>query len=129
MWGLWADLPLPTLLVTFDEARLREVRAGLAAFRGELARNDYAALVRGRAQMNAVLGPERVFGYGAPGIAAPFAELLTEALYRDDGWLLGAPRMLDTGRPLPDGHGGSMLDRWLDAPSPAALVTPPPPDA
>ena len=67
MWGLWADLPFPTLIAYFGSERLRQILHALDAHAGELERNDYRRLVRGRAEANAVLGPERVFGFGARG--------------------------------------------------------------
>ena len=67
MWGLWADLPFPTLIAYFGPERLRQILDALAAHAGELGRNDYRRLVRGRAEANAALGAERVFGFGAPG--------------------------------------------------------------
>jgi LmbE family N-acetylglucosaminyl deacetylase len=114
MWGLWSDLPLPTLLSAFDEARLERVLHVLAAHAGELARNDYPGLVRARARANAILGAERVFGFGAAGGPEPFAELLTEAVRSPAGWLAGARRRLDLAAPL-EGDPGAPLGWWLDA--------------
>lgn len=101
MWGLWSPLPLPTLATAFDAARMEEILSALAAHGGELARNDYRRLVRARAEMNASLAPELLFGFGSA--AAPevrFAELLTEAARSDDRWLLGRARWLEAGAPL-----------------------------
>jgi hypothetical protein len=95
---------------------------GLAALRehcGELGRNDYVTLVRARAEMNRILGPERVFDYGAKGIEAPFAEVLTEAVRHEGRWRLGPRRTLDLAAPLPRAPGADILDDWLDAPGPA----------
>ena len=53
--------------------------AALAAHEGELRRNDYRRLVSARAELNASLGPELVFGFGSaapPGLR--YVELLTE---------------------------------------------------
>jgi LmbE family N-acetylglucosaminyl deacetylase len=115
MWGLWADLPLPTVLVPFDAARLGEIAHALEAHAGELARNDYRALLHGRGTANRVLGPERVFGYGTGGEAMPYAELVTEVLRVDGAWRLGAPVRL-TGEPPPP-EPGIDVGWWLDAPS------------
>ncbi|HEY6398546.1 MAG TPA: PIG-L family deacetylase, partial [Solirubrobacteraceae bacterium] len=38
-WGLWADLPLPNVLVPFGTVRLAEIQHALGAHAGELARN------------------------------------------------------------------------------------------
>ena len=103
MWALWGPLPQPTLGTLFDQARLEEILTALDAHRSELARNDFRRLVRGRAEMNAVLAAELLFGFGAETLPnASYAELLTEVVYADDRWLLGRPRWLDAGRPLCD---------------------------
>ncbi|MGC1853069.1 MAG: hypothetical protein WA687_11580 [Solirubrobacterales bacterium] len=93
-------MPLPTLAVAFDEQRLDEIAEALEAHEGELERNDYRRLVRGRAEMNAARGPELVFGFGSPGDSRPYVELLTEAVVTDGRWLLGAPHWLDPASPF-----------------------------
>jgi LmbE family N-acetylglucosaminyl deacetylase len=113
MWGMWADLPLPTLLVPFGEERLAEILHALEAHAGELARNDYRDLVLGRALANRVLGPERVFGFGSRGEAMPYAELLTEVARAGGAWRLGAPVRL-TGDPPPFAPGRD-VSGWVDA--------------
>jgi len=91
-WGLWRDLARPTIFSPFGERRLAELQHVLAAHRGELARNDYAELLRGRAIANRVLGAERVFGFGSPRRSdEPYAELLADG---------GPPRTLDLEDPL-----------------------------
>ena len=115
-WGLWADLPLPTAAVGFAEDRLEEILDALAAHAGELDRNDYRRLVRGRAEMNAVLGPERVFGFGSAGAGVPFAELLCELGRVGGTWRLGRPRWLDPARPV-GALGDTAVDAWLESPS------------
>jgi LmbE family N-acetylglucosaminyl deacetylase len=117
MWGLWADLPLPTLYVPFDDRRLAELEHALEAYAGELARNDYITLLRTRAQANRVLGAERVFGFGSEARDGPYAELLTEVMTRDGGWELGAARTPSMDQPLSGARGVSPIDWWLDAPS------------
>ena len=116
MWGLWADLPFPTLIAYFGSERLRQILSALDAHAGELGRNDYRRLVRGRAEANAVLGSERVFGFGARGRPGEFAELATEVVLRDGDWLLGTPRELDPREPLAEPTRRS-LSAWLAAPS------------
>jgi LmbE family N-acetylglucosaminyl deacetylase len=117
MWGLWADLPLPTLVTEFGEARMDDVLAVLAPHAGELERNDYAALVRSRALTNRVLGAERVFGFGSAGLDGPYAELLTELSLHDGRWMAYEPRRLDPASPLLGSPGDRSLDWWLDEPS------------
>lgn len=99
-WVLWGSLPKPTLATAFDAARLEEILAALAAHRSQLARNDYRRLVRARAEMNASLAAELLFGFGAatpPGVS--YVELLTEVAFADGRRLLGRPRWLDPDQP------------------------------
>ena len=100
LWGLWADLPGPTLYHGFDEALLARALHVLEAHEGELERNDYRDLVRARATANRVLGAERVFGWGARAREQPLAELLVEAVVSDGKWWTTAARELDPGDPL-----------------------------
>jgi hypothetical protein len=51
--------------------------------------------------VNAVLGPERVFGYGRAGIDDDYAELVTHMTWSArDGWVPTQARVLDPGDPL-----------------------------
>lgn len=101
MWGLWGDLPIPTIGTAFEQPRLDEVLTALTAYSGELARNDYRMLVRGRAVMNAALAPEKLFGFGSSQRADErYVELLTETVLRHGRWLLGSPRWLEPTTPL-----------------------------
>lgn len=103
MWALWGSLPQPTLGTAFGEERLEEVLVALAAYEGELARNDYCRLVRARAEMSAVLAPELLFGFGSTGRPpATHVEMLTEVALSGARWLLGRPRWLDIEAPLCD---------------------------
>lgn len=124
MWGLWGDLPLPTIATDFDGVRLDEILAALGAYVGELERNDYRRLVRGRAEMNASLGAELVFGFGSPGTGADYAELVTEVALVDGRWLLGSSGGLDPAEPL---RGPSETDvrHWLYAESVTGRFGPP----
>jgi LmbE family N-acetylglucosaminyl deacetylase len=131
LWGLWADLPFPTLAIAFGEHTLREILHCLEAHRGELERNDYRRLVTGRAEMNASLGPERVFGFGSSARATAggeFVELLTEVV-RDAGtWSLGVRRWVQSADPLGAAsartpqNGAPPGQSRLDPPSPARSV-------
>lgn len=125
-WGLWSDLPLPTVLVPFGASRLAEIRRALGAHEGELARNRFDRLAESRAASAAVLGPERVFGYGVSGAdrgfgvsgsAREYAELLTGVTWTPDGgWRLTEPRELDPARPLLAADGPE-IGWWLHATS------------
>lgn len=119
MWGIWGELPLPTLATAFDASRIEQILAALAAYRGELRRNDYRRFVKARAEMNASLGPELLFGFGSE---APkevrFVELLTEAARVDGRWLLGRARWLDPSAPLAD-PSDTAVGTWLDRPTEA----------
>lgn len=94
-WGLWSDLPSPTLLVPFDADRMAAAAHALAAHEGEVGRNDYVRLLEARAVTNAVLGAEKVFGFGAARVSdLPFADLFLErVLVPGRGPVPGAPRL------------------------------------
>jgi LmbE family N-acetylglucosaminyl deacetylase len=102
-WGLWAALAEPTLFVPFDDDRLAEIDSCLAAYAGEIERNDYRRLVAARASANAILGTETVFGFGSRARPGPYAELLSELVHRAGRWLAGARRMLDPDDPFAAG--------------------------
>lgn len=100
-WAVWGWLEQPNLATAFDRARLEQILAALAAHRGQLERNDYRRLVAGRAEANASLAPELLFGFGSaaqPGVE--LAELLSELVLVEGRWRLGAPRWLDPAAPL-----------------------------
>lgn len=122
MWAIWGELPLPTLGVAFDRGRLGEILSALEAYEGELERNDYRTLVRGRSEMNASRAPELLFGFGSARKreAAECAELLCEVVPRDGAWRLGAPRWLDPAVPLAP-PSDTDAGEWLQA----RPVTPP----
>jgi LmbE family N-acetylglucosaminyl deacetylase len=117
MWGGWADLPMPTMYVPFGESLLERALHVLDAYAGELARNDYRRLLRARATANAVLGSERVFGFGAAAASpASYAELLTEVVFDGSTWALGPPRIWSADAELVDPTAED-IGWWLHAPS------------
>ncbi len=137
MWGLWGDLPFPTVATAFGESRMAEILECLAAHAGELDRNDYRRLVRGRAEANASLGPERVFGFGTVAVGGDprwedaggdgrqshgvaggntYVELLSEVGLAGGRWRLGTPRWLAGADPLPE-LSGRDIDDWLHSES------------
>ena len=86
-WSIWTSLPQPTLATSFDRDRLEEILAALAAHGSQLERNDYRRLLSGRAEMNAALAPELLFGFGSDaGPQIEYAELLTELLPAEGEW-------------------------------------------
>lgn len=102
-WGLWADLPAPNLYVPWGRDRLEELLAGLACHAGELARNPYDDLLAARGRAAAILGSERVFGYGAPAASdLPYADLLSESRSGDGAWRPGPARLADPACPYPE---------------------------
>jgi LmbE family N-acetylglucosaminyl deacetylase len=114
-WGLWADLPLPNVIVPFGQRRLAEIQRALGAHAGELVRNRLDRLVTSRAVAAAVLGPERVFGFGVSGTDSDYAELLTDVAWSPaEGWKLTAPRELDPAQPAA-AEGGQDVGWWLHA--------------
>jgi LmbE family N-acetylglucosaminyl deacetylase len=117
MWGLWGDLPTPNVFFPFGEVDLARMLHVLEAYEGELARNDLRRMLTGRATANAVLGSERVFGFGSPAASSlPYAEVLTEVRRVGDRWMGSEAHHLDAG-PLPDDRFDIDLTPWVDAPS------------
>jgi len=99
-WSLWADLPSPNVYVPFGDDVLAEARHVLAAYRGELARNDYGRLLEARSIANAVLGRERIFGFGSPRRStAPYAEMLADQRFTGGAWIPGPTRAFDPADP------------------------------
>jgi len=89
----------------------------LEAYGGELARNDYRTFVTGRAVANAIMGSERVFGFGATRASSlPYAELLTEVRLVAGRFIESEPHMLDEG-PAPSAWYDVDLTPWIDSPS------------
>jgi LmbE family N-acetylglucosaminyl deacetylase len=124
MWGIWGDLPAPNVFYPFGEPALARMLHVLQAYEGELERNDYRHLLSGRALSNAVLGSERVFGFGAGAASSlPYAEVLTEVRRVGDHWMASQAHHLDEG-PLLDEQFTVDLTAWLDAPSVRQLVGP-----
>jgi LmbE family N-acetylglucosaminyl deacetylase len=124
-WGLWSDLPVANVLVPFDADRLAEIRRALRSHVGELWRNRFDRLLEGRATANAVLGPERVFGYGSEGIGQPYAELVTHVRWAPQRqWRLAERRVLDPAAPLTPGEdfGGAEVGWWLRSESVASRL-------
>jgi hypothetical protein len=120
-WGLWGDLPMPNVITGFGADRLAEIQRALAAHAGELARNRFDQLLAARAKANAVLGPERVFGFGSPGLRHEYAELLMDVGWSaGGGWRLAAAHEFDPSqdRAAP---GGVQIGWWLRSPSVRAL--------
>jgi len=124
MWGIWGDLPVPNVFYPFGDPDLARMLHILEAYAGELERNDYRRLLSGRATTNAVLGSERVFGFGAPAASLlPYAEVLTEVRRMDGRWMASQAHHLDEG-PLPEFQFGLDLTAWLESPSVHQVVGP-----
>jgi len=101
LWGVWADLPFPTLIAPFGRARLAEIQHAIAAHASELARLPIDRLIEARAVLNAGVGEERVHGSGLAGDPAiELAELLCEVVLTPQGWQLGAARRFDAEAPI-----------------------------
>jgi LmbE family N-acetylglucosaminyl deacetylase len=104
-WGLWADLRSPNVFVAFDNLVLHQVAFALEAYVGECTRNRYQDLWPARSTANAVLGSERVFGFGTEQVSPlPYAELYLERSFRRGMWYTAPPRMCDLDDPLGDGR-------------------------
>lgn len=108
MWGLWADLPVPTILVPCPAQLVERALAVLGCHAGELARNDYTDLVRASGRLNAIRGVERVLGFGSARLdEVRHAELLTEIGWDGRTWRIGVPRVAHPPR-LPSGWRGDV---------------------
>ena len=116
MWAIWGDLPFPTTVTTFDDARADEIASALSAHEGEMARADHRVHVDARGRLTAITAAEKVFGFGAPGLGAARAEVVTEVARRDGEWVLGPPRALDAGAPL-SRPTSRVITAWLESES------------
>jgi LmbE family N-acetylglucosaminyl deacetylase len=117
LWGVWADLPFPTLIAPFDRARLGEIQQALTAHASELERLPLDRMLEARAVFNAGVGAERVHGSGIAGDpAVELAELLSEVMLTPSGWQLGAPRRFDADAPLAS-PSARPIGWWLTAES------------
>jgi hypothetical protein len=122
MWGVWGELPAPNVFYAFDQKVLDRALHVLDAYEGELERNDYRPFLTGRAAANAVMGSERVFGFGAAAATKlPYAEVVTEVRLLDGRFMASEPHYLDQG-PEPSALYHLDLSPWLDAPSAHDLV-------
>ena len=119
MWGLSAVVPAsPNAACGYDDERMARAIHVLEAHKGELERNDYRLVVRGRAAANRALGPSACSA-GALGPAPrPNAELLTEVTWRNGEWWASSARELDPKVPLADDDRAPVrLGWWMDSPS------------
>jgi LmbE family N-acetylglucosaminyl deacetylase len=124
MWGIWGDLPAPNTFFAFDERDLARMLHVLEAYQGEIERNDYRRLLTGRSTINAVLGSERVFGFGSAAASPlPYAEVLTEVRRVGGRWLASEGHHLDEG-PLEATRFDVDLTAWLESPSMHDVVGP-----
>ena len=117
LWGIWADLPFPTMIAPFDAKRLDEVKHALAAHASEQLRLPLDRLIEARAVLHAAVGEERVHGSGLAGDRAlEYAELICEVVLQPDGWRLGASRRFDAEAPLAS-PSARPIGWWLEAES------------
>jgi len=122
LWGLWTDLPAPSLLVPVAASRLDEAVHALEAHRGEISRTDYRRLLRSRAEVQGILGPELVFGFGGVVGEHRYSESLMEIGFVKEGAFLAAPRLIDFDNELADFVPYARVD-WLGAtPSPRRRI-------
>lgn len=110
-WGLWRDLPAPTRYVPYGEEVLDRLGLALRCHTGEVTRNGYEDLLRSRARLQAVIGSERVGGFGSGPVAPePYADLIEERLRGPgSGWELARDHVVGLGHlvdPDPDGREG-----------------------
>ena len=111
------------MFYAFDEGALTRAARILDAYTGELERNDYQRFLAGRAAANAVMGSERVFGFGSAAASTlPYAELLTEVCLVDGRFVASRPHTLDEGREPASASSSVDLTPWLDSPTVHELV-------
>ena len=92
--AIWADLRVPTLLVSHPPDVVERAVAMLSRHEGEVARNHYVDMMRAAGRLSAIRGVERVLGFGSaalPGVT--HAELFTEVGLVDGRWRFGVPRV------------------------------------
>jgi LmbE family N-acetylglucosaminyl deacetylase len=117
LWGIWADLPFPTMIAPFGRERLAEVKHALAAHASEQLRLPLDRLIEARAVLSAGVGEERVRGSGLAGDrAVEYAELICEVMLEPAGWRLGSPRRFDPEAPLAS-PSPRPIGWWLEAES------------
>jgi LmbE family N-acetylglucosaminyl deacetylase len=99
-WSLWRDLPAPNRYVPYGRSTLDRLRDALACHAGELTRNRYDDLLPARSRVQAVLGSERVLGFGSgPASVEPFADLLEESARAEAGrWRRAGGGVVGIGR-------------------------------
>lgn len=115
-WGIWSDLPFPSLLYGFGEREMKAIEHALSAHVGQIERNNFMRLLIARCEALATLGPEKVFHFGDEGIAEPYAEVVTALQRQGDVWNLSEPALF---RPeevvfVP----GLDISAWIESDSP-----------
>lgn len=91
-WSLWRDVPEPNRYVPYGEARLRELLWAMRQHAGEVHRNRYDELIPARGRTQAILGGEKVFGFGSARVwPEPYADLFEEHERSGGKWVRGAP--------------------------------------
>lgn len=119
LWGLWCDLPFPTIYAPYDEDIMRRALTTVQCYAGEIERNDYPTLLVSRARANAILGVERVFGYGQKQAGCtPYVDLLMECMLGVGGWMLGQGRLLSPEFEPIEFSAEQDIGWWLKSPSP-----------
>lgn len=118
MWGLWQDLPMPTMYAPYGDEIAKTVLQALTEYHGENARNGYDRMYSGRAATYRCLGSERVFGFGTASAShEPYADLLTEARYDGTYWQFAEPRLLNVERPVEQLWNSTDMSWWFETDS------------
>jgi LmbE family N-acetylglucosaminyl deacetylase len=117
-WGLWADLPVTNLLSEISSPTVDKLLAALAAHHSQLQQRNWVSFLPQRIRSQAVIAPNRVFGWGsAPEISSYGAELLLEIIPQAAGLIASQPRIIDWNHPLDSRPSGRDLSQLLLAPS------------
>lgn len=123
-WGLWRDLAAPNRYVPYDQGVLDRLLTALRGHAGEVRRNDLEDLLPARARVQAILGSERILGFGSgPASGDPYADLFEERVRSGrSGWHLSGGHVVGLGElvdPHPDRRDGgpdALVDGVGDGP-------------
>lgn len=116
-WGLWADLPLTNLLAPVSEDSYQQLNNALEAHRSQLADKDWQQLLDLRQRTQALLGPERIFGWQQAPESPPRAETLLSVMPQTGQLIATEPQVVDFSAPLQAEPRGRDLSQLLLSPS------------
>ena len=116
MWGLWADLPFPTLSPTSGPSACGRSCARWTRTPVSWGETTTGGWCEAGPRPTPSWAPSECSASGLEGARGELAELATEVVFRDGDWLLGTPRELDPREPLVEPTRSS-VSAWLSEPS------------